>query len=606
MKKRGIDRRAYRAVTTRRRSTDDSAWVEHLDAAERPHADLSKEAAASIEFLKTETRHRRSGSLLEQLQDIGMKPSPLIPNHPHHQRTISRTMKFLVATEEAEELEVDGSEMDSDPEPVSPGSGIFSGMLSIFNGSPDERASLLESGENYGTQDQPPRRGRRRRIWINYFRRVFQPVVIQESIIDFLYTVVLCRILALVVLSAILYYGLGNPKFEFDGQVTYSWLLLFAARQIVTYNLARATEYLLIDCLAHRSSFISRFFGPLVTLVLIQCKDEELVVTPFLWCAWALWDILLLRGPDQFSGHWLYFTGIGIFTDQNPTGGFEENPYYTKLLVSIVIISVFVAVKRLLVSLAQGNRTFAMYKSRLDRLTECSAILSKLALLAEEGHDKPINEEVPTEEPNEENEKAKLSPKERLKSAVGKLKVKPSEEDLFGQKEEIQDAEGPLVPNWMRFLESWTEPNQLNHEKPSLRILLDFRKAMKKLFGQYPFSNAFGPADTRKNCIESAQHVFVGLLRWTPREDYLPYATLLRIFESNSSMLGNMVEMEKQEDAEKKLLSTLFRTESDGKIRLLSFLQSVDTGTSPKYRLSAFHGASYPGRPAVALFCSIP
>lgn len=46
---------------------------------------------------------------------------------------------------------------------------------------------------------------------------------------------------------------------------------------------------------------------------------------------------------------------------------------------------------------------------------------------------------------------------------------------------------------------------------------------------QYPFSYAFGPADTREACIESAQKVYLRLLMRTPDETILHFDTLALI-----------------------------------------------------------------------------
>jgi len=44
--------------------------------------------------------------------------------------------------------------------------------------------------------------------------------------------------------------------------------------------------------------------------------------------------------------------------------------------------------------------------------------------------------------------------------------------------------------------------------------------------GDYPFSYAFGPANTREACIESAQKVYTRLMIRTPEEPVLRFETL--------------------------------------------------------------------------------
>jgi hypothetical protein len=59
--------------------------------------------------------------------------------------------------------------------------------------------------------------------------------------------------------------------------------------------------------------------------------------------------------------------------------------------------------------------------------------------------------------------------------------------------------------------------------------VLRFRNALAMMQRQYPFSYAFGPADTREACIESAQKVYTRLLMQTPDETLLHFDTLALI-----------------------------------------------------------------------------
>eukprot|EP00814_Leptocylindrus_danicus_P010449 CAMPEP_0116027486 /NCGR_PEP_ID=MMETSP0321-20121206/14680_1 /TAXON_ID=163516 /ORGANISM="Leptocylindrus danicus var. danicus, Strain B650" /LENGTH=437 /DNA_ID=CAMNT_0003500895 /DNA_START=56 /DNA_END=1371 /DNA_ORIENTATION=+ len=67
-----------------------------------------------------------------------------------------------------------------------------------------------------------------------------------------------------------------------------------------------------------------------------------------------------------------------------------------------------------------------------------------------------------------------------------------------------------------------------NHDdtKPSIKEVLEFRKAVRHLEDPYPFSFNFGLANTRENCAQSSKEVYRKLLRHTPEEDVLPFDTL--------------------------------------------------------------------------------
>ena len=69
-------------------------------------------------------------------------------------------------------------------------------------------------------------------------------------------------------------------------------------------------------------------------------------------------------------------------------------------------------------------------------------------------------------------------------------------------------------------------PNLVQDENASISSVLRFRKALKFIQKTYLLSYVFGPADTRENCIESAQNVYNRLLLRTPGKQVLEFETL--------------------------------------------------------------------------------
>lgn len=87
---------------------------------------------------------------------------------------------------------------------------------------------------------------------------------------------------------------------------------------------------------------------------------------------------------------------------------------------------------------------------------------------------------------------------------------------------------------------------------------------MKK---KYPFLPAFGPADTRERCIQSAQQVYDRLRMRTPYLQYLPFETLALIAKDDE---GGIDQKKARE------LIKIFRPERDGSIAKLDFVKSID------------------------------
>jgi hypothetical protein len=88
----------------------------------------------------------------------------------------------------------------------------------------------------------------------------------------YLLFVVCCVIIPLMVTSAILFHS-GNPDLGREG-ATWSWLLLFLVRNVITGTLAKATEAIVIDLLCLHFRLTSRIFGTILTLLLVQSKGE--------------------------------------------------------------------------------------------------------------------------------------------------------------------------------------------------------------------------------------------------------------------------------------------------------------------------------------------
>lgn len=84
---------------------------------------------------------------------------------------------------------------------------------------------------------------------------------------------------------------------------------------------------------------------------------------------------------------------------------------------------------------------------------------------------------------------------------------------------------------------------------------------------KYPFSTAFGPCDTREECVESAQAVYDKLLLRTPGKEVLNFETIALVATSAD---------ESVDEIKAKALIKVFRPARDGKLTKLEFVKSVD------------------------------
>jgi hypothetical protein len=124
-------------------------------------------------------------------------------------------------------------------------------------------------------------------------------------------------------------------------------------RQLVLFELARVCQYFMIDLLVLHTRFVSRTLGPWVTIFCLQSKGW-----PFVVGSWGLWALLLLQGNSKFDYHWLYFSGIQIYSSGNSGSYVISSEAYLRVLLAMVIVGAFAALKRTLSTLYFGRRMF--------------------------------------------------------------------------------------------------------------------------------------------------------------------------------------------------------------------------------------------------------
>jgi hypothetical protein len=223
---------------------------------------------------------------------------------------------------------------------------------------------LIGSGnlnqQHYGSTVRDMRRARRksRRFWRKIGRcctECLHPVrILQRIVAIFESAHFLWLSLPLFAAAWILYYYFGNPELDFmPGNATVSWWFNFLGRHLITLELARVTEWLVIDCFLLGSRFTVQLFGPFLTLLAIQGKGW-----PFIIASWSMWDLLLLHGNNTFQTHWLYWTGWKIYSQGNSGSYILSSDLYLRALLSMLMTGVAASVKRTLVAVYFGRRTF--------------------------------------------------------------------------------------------------------------------------------------------------------------------------------------------------------------------------------------------------------
>lgn len=100
----------------------------------------------------------------------------------------------------------------------------------------------------------------------------------------------------------------------------------------------------------------------------------------------------------------------------------------------------------------------------------------------------------------------------------------------------------------------------------SISSVLKFRNALTFIKNDYPFSYAFGLADSREACIDSAQEVFNRLL----------LAKGGKVVEFETLALTALLDDGTVDQEKAKQLVKVFRPDRDGCLSILDFVKSVD------------------------------
>ncbi|KAL7571640.1 hypothetical protein ACA910_011176 [Epithemia clementina (nom. ined.)] len=121
-------------------------------------------------------------------------------------------------------------------------------------------------------------------------------------------------------------------------------------------------------------------------------------------------------------------------------------------------------------------------------------------------------------------------------------------------------------------LDRWEEPhvkNDKNAQTSTIEEVLRFRRALACMDEEYPFGEAYGPADSRDACIQSANSLYRNLMKLDPTKDQLSFEMLaLAIAEEEESEEYFM---------KRKAFRRLFRPDANGVLPLVAFVQSCDT-----------------------------
>lgn len=180
-----------------------------------------------------------------------------------------------------------------------------------------------------------------------------------ESVWSFIQNDVTTYLIPALAVAVFSFYHLGNPSPKFfANEYSYSEGILFLMRNYITLQLAYASEYIVVDVLAMRSTLLLELIGPLATLYLIQAKGWPLVAV-----FWGMWSLALIQNVDG----WLSWTNIEMFIDEKNGIHLAESETYIEILASVVMVGIATTIKRTVLAMYLGKRIYYNYKKKVER-----------------------------------------------------------------------------------------------------------------------------------------------------------------------------------------------------------------------------------------------
>jgi hypothetical protein len=341
------------------------------------------------------------------------------------------------------------------------------------------------------------------------------------------------------------------------------------------------------------SRAVVQMLGPWATIFCLQSKGW-----PFLVAFWGCYSMLLLHGDNPFQSHWLYWTGIDIYSRANSGSYILSSSDYLRVLFGMTLAGTATAFKRTLLTLYFGKRSFEIYKPQLEEILNDIIVITEIAELGAEAGDLSEEEnQVDTEQVVQESLKKRATLTKgrwsslRFNDKSGKessgkdmddesddefddddakknAEEKPPMRTLLARTSAMSSSSRGLI-KIKNLLDRWEEPvNKLDKSSASnVNDVLKFRKALTYMDLEHPFGEAFGPASTRNELIKSAQILYRRLLKLSPGSRVLPSSVLSVLSENEDGTVDRTI---------KKSVNLLFPADIDSEIPILSFIQNCD------------------------------
>jgi hypothetical protein len=245
-------------------------------------------------------------------------------------------------------------------------------------------------------------------------------------------------------------------------------------------------------------------------------------------------------------------------------------------LIVALVVSTVVSIKRFWVGFWFGKKTYHIYAEDLTAVMKKSLLIGQVASLARDKEELGLqldDFEIDVRRYNMQDDDAK--DEEGSKTSCNSREGKQSPNKSAGpsvasnggslmQKANLSSIQKIRINE---LLGAWEEPGVARGKdsKAPIAAIIQFRSSLSYLNTSYPFSVAFGPAPTRKECVTSSEAVYHRLMG---SDQILNFDAIASLAVRRNGDL---------DEVKLKTLIKLFRPERDGTLTLVDFAKSVDS-----------------------------
>jgi hypothetical protein len=463
-----------------------------------------------------------------------------------------------------------GSEQDDDDDDDKGNQELLPLRIRMnHGGSASPYGSMIEE-----IQETRHKKNKKRKSWIKRQCLLHPKIALQICCQRIMHSHIITIALPFFVASWIMFYNFGNPIIEWlPGGVSLAWWFDFFGRQTITFELAKITQWLILDKLLLGTKLSTRILGPLITMTALQARGW-----PFLVFSWACWDLLILHGDGLYTLHWFYWTGLRLYTSANSGSYILSSSCYFRLLLSMLLAGFATTVKRMVILVHFGKRLLRTYKSRLEKLLADIVLLGEIAELAEEAECiidmENAKLELPDQTSSTQKNRMRLGTNDvTFDSGPDSDEESEDEGRIAVSREMEQELERTKSGRFLirEQLDRWEEPvNKLDKSSgTTLHDVLKFKRALTFMdHDTHPFGEAFGPASHRNECIESSNRLFARLIQLTPGSSTLSFEILQIVAQDE---FGNL------DESKVRRLRRLFQPDSGNDLSDHAFIQSCDS-----------------------------